>query len=166
MALDRLVSLLLRGAELAFAAIVAGVNGEFLHKSNADSWTLGRFIYTEVVAGIAIFFALIWLVPFSSTFVNWPVDIIISLCWWAAFGLLVDDLQGGACGGVFSWGNIALRGDPCGKFKAVIAFTFLSAILWLVSALVGFFWTRRRERLAVRAESAHRRRRWYRHSYV
>lgn len=90
MALDRLVSLLLRAAELAFAAIVAGVNGEFLHKSNADSWTLGRFIYTEVVAGIAIFLALIWLVPFSSTFVNWPVDIIISLCWWAAFGLLVD----------------------------------------------------------------------------
>ena len=90
MALDRLLSLLLRAAELGFGAIVAGVNGEFLDTSSADSWTLGRYIYAEVVAGIAIFFSLIWLIPFSSTFTHWPLDIIISLCWWAVFGLLVD----------------------------------------------------------------------------
>ena len=91
MALDRLASLLLRAAELAFGAIVAGVNGEFLDKnSGVDSWTIGRYIYAEVVAGIAIFFSLIWLIPFSSTFLHWPIDIIISLCWWAVFGLLVD----------------------------------------------------------------------------
>jgi fatty acid desaturase len=90
MALDRIVSLVLRAAELAFAAIVAGINGEFLHKSNADSWALGRNIYTEVVAALAIFFALIWLVPFSATFTHWPLDILISILWWVAFGLLVD----------------------------------------------------------------------------
>lgn len=90
MALDRIVSLVLRVAELAFAAIVAGVNGEFLHESRADSWTLGRSIYAEVVAGISIFLALIWLIPFSSTFIHWPIDLVISICWWAVFGLLVD----------------------------------------------------------------------------
>ncbi|KAL6866225.1 hypothetical protein ACO1O0_002332 [Amphichorda felina] len=167
MALDRLLSLLLRAAELGFGAIVAGVNGEFLDTSSADSWTLGRYIYAEVVAGIAIFFSLIWLIPFSSTFTHWPLDIIISLCWWAVFGLLVDDLDGSACGGVFYWGNVSLRGDPCGKFKTVIAFSFLSAVLWLVSALIGYFWTSRREHRAARAEVAHsRRRRWHRRSYV
>ena len=51
--------------------------------------------------------------------------------------------------------------------KAVVAFSFLSALLWLVSALIGFFWTHRREHRAARAEVAHsRRRRWYRRSYV
>jgi preprotein translocase subunit SecG len=167
MALDRIVSLVLRAAELAFAAIVAGINGEFLHKSNADSWALGRNIYTEVVAALAIFFALIWLVPFSATFTHWPLDILISILWWVAFGLLVDDLEKTTCGGVFAWGNVSFRGDPCGKAKAVVAFTFLSAVLWLVSAIVGFFWLRRRERTVARAEAAHsRRHRWYRRSHV
>lgn len=90
MALERIVSMVLRAAELVFASIVAGVNGEYLHKSNASSWTLGRFIYTEVVAGIAIFLAILRLFPFASGFISWPVDIFISILWWVAFGLLVD----------------------------------------------------------------------------
>lgn len=91
MGLERIVVFAIRLAELAFAAVVAGVNGEFLHNSKGvDSWTIGRQIYAEVVAGISIFFALIWLIPTSHTLTNWPLDVVISLCWWAAFGLLVD----------------------------------------------------------------------------
>ena len=91
MALDRIVSLVLRTAELVFAAIVAGVTGDYLHMSQgASAWSLGRFIYAEVVAGVSIFLALIWLFPFSSTFTHWPVDIFVSLLWWAVFGLLVN----------------------------------------------------------------------------
>ncbi|KAL3960786.1 hypothetical protein ACCO45_005903 [Purpureocillium lilacinum] len=183
MALDRIVSMVLRAAELAFAAIVAGVTGEYLHKSNASSWDLGRFIYTEVVAALSIFFALIWLVPFSSTFIHWPVDLFMSVLWWASFGLLVDvsprslppppdslltgiQLVGSSCGAVFNWDNVSPRGDQCGKFKADIAFAFLSAVLWLVSALIGLFWVRRRERVAARADAYHRHHRWYRRSRV
>ncbi|KAJ3516641.1 hypothetical protein NM208_g14816 [Fusarium decemcellulare] len=73
MALDRIVSLVLRAAELVFACIVAGVNGEYLHKTDgASAWTLGRFIYTEVVAALGILFSLLLLIPFSSTFIHWP----------------------------------------------------------------------------------------------
>lgn len=90
MALDRLVSMGLRASELVFAAIVAGVTGDYLHHTHAGAWHLGRFIYTEVVAGLSIFLALLWLIPFSSTFVHWPVDIFISVLWWVVFGLLVD----------------------------------------------------------------------------
>lgn len=91
MGLERIVVFTLRLAELAFGAIVAGINGKFLHDSEGvDSWTIGRFIYAEVVAGISLFFALIWLIPFSSSLTNWPLDIFISLNWWAVFGLLVD----------------------------------------------------------------------------
>ncbi|PHH64138.1 hypothetical protein CDD81_5013 [Ophiocordyceps australis] len=144
-ALDRIFSLILRAAELAFAAIVAGVTGQYLHHSNASAWALGRWIYTETVAGLSILLALIWLFPFSSTFTHWPVDFFISVLWWAAFGLLVH-LIGSSCGAVFDWQNVSPRGDQCGKFKADIAFAFLSAILWLVSAIIGLFWTRRHER--------------------
>ncbi|EFZ01680.1 membrane-associating domain protein [Metarhizium robertsii] len=164
MALDRLVSLILRSAELVFAAIVAGVTGDYLHKSHASAWDQGRFIYTVVVAGISIFLALIWLFPFSSTFTHWPVDIFISILWWVAFGLLAN-LLGSSCGAWFNWDNVSPRGDQCGRFKANLAFSFLSAILWLASALIGIFWMRKQERRA-RAETAPHRRRWYRRSHV
>lgn len=164
MALDRILSFVLRLAELVFAAIVAGINGEYLHATqNADSWSQARFIYTEVVAGLAIFLSIIWLFPFSSTFIHWPVDLLISICWFVAFGLIVN-LLGDSCGYIFNWSNVSPGGDPCGKWKAVIAFCFLSAICWLVSALIGLFW--------VRGHTAHthttgtapvsHRRRWYR----
>ncbi|ETS81346.1 hypothetical protein PFICI_06348 [Pestalotiopsis fici W106-1] len=147
MILTDLFAMILRLAELVFAAIVAGINGAYLHSvHNTSSWSQGRFIYTEVVAGLAIFLALIWLLPFSGSFVHWPVDIFISILWFVAFGLIVN-LLGGSCGGAFNWDNIALRGnDQCGKWKAVIAFAFLSAICWLVSAIVGIIWVRDHER--------------------
>jgi len=170
MALDRIVSLVLRVAELVFAAIVVGVTGDYIHTTDnyETSWDLGRFIYTEVVAALAILLAILRLFPFASHFFTWPVDLFVSACWWASFGLLVD-LIGNTCGGVFNWSNLAPLGDVCGKFKADIAFAFLSALCWLVSALVGFFWVRSEERRAARVDAAHSRhhhRRWYRRSHV
>lgn len=89
MAIDRIFSMMLRGSELVFAAVIAGVNGQYLYRSKASTLFLSRFIYTEVVAGISILLALIWLIPFSGTFTHWPVDILISVLWWASFGALV-----------------------------------------------------------------------------
>ncbi len=63
-----------------------------------------------------------------------PVDIIISLAWFAAFGVLVDTIRQLPCGSIWSW---HFRGDQtCGRWKAAEAFSFLSAILWLVSGIV------------------------------
>ncbi len=89
-----LLSIILRLAEMAFAAIVAGINGHYLHTlHNADSKPLWRFIYTEVVAGISILLAIVWLIPFSGSFIHWPADFIISVTWFVAFGVLVDWLD-------------------------------------------------------------------------
>lgn len=91
MILTDLASIILRLAELIFAAIIAGVNGAYLHAvQDSSSWDQARFIYTEVVAGLAIFLALLWLFPFSGSFVHWPVDLLISICWFIAFGLIVN----------------------------------------------------------------------------
>ncbi|TQS32806.1 hypothetical protein Golomagni_06868 [Golovinomyces magnicellulatus] len=159
MALARFVSIGLRTAELVFACIVAGVTGDYLHKSNASSMSLWRFIYTVTVAALSILLALLWLIPFSSTFVHWPVDIFISILWWISFGVLVNFI-GDNCGAVFNWSNVHPRGDQCGKFKADIAFAFLSALLWLVSALVGLLWLKKREKRVVKEHHGHRR--WHR----
>lgn len=189
-----LASVVLRIAEVGFATIVAAVNGKYLHDISdfRTHWQEARFIYTEVVAGLALVLALVWLIPFSGSFTHWPVDLFISVCWFAAFGVLVNvssilrhshipsptpcpsfqtgrmiltsirrEIQylneTGSCGYVFSW-DVTLRGDnPCGKFKAVIAFSFLSAICWLVSAFIGLIWVRDHEH-------RYRRRAFYRSS--
>ncbi|PFH62598.1 hypothetical protein XA68_12850 [Ophiocordyceps unilateralis] len=148
-ALDRIVSLILRAAEIAFAVIVAAVTGYYLHNNSGSAWSLARFIYTEVVAGISILLGLLWLLPFASTFSHWPADIFISLLWWASFALLVN-LVGTSCGAIFDWQNVSPTGDECGRVKADIAFAFLSAVVWLASALVGLFWTGRHERRSMR----------------
>lgn len=139
MALPELLSILLRLAELVFAAIVAGLTGAYLHAARgASSLSLARFIYVEVVAALSIFFALVWLLPFSGGFISWPADLFFSVLWFVAFGLLVDWL-GGSCGGVFEWEGIGFGGgaDGCTRLKADLAFVFLGGVVWLVSALLG-----------------------------
>lgn len=179
MAIDRIVQMIFRAAELAFAAIVTGITGAYLHAhDNASSWDNGRFIYTIVVSSISMVLALVWLLPFSGSFVHWPMDIFISILWFVSFGLLVNvshppytnyhmqilteafQLIGDGCGPVFDWSNVSPRGDDCGRHKANIAFTFLSAIVWLASALIGLFWVRRRTAVADNRPAVHRRR-WY-----
>ncbi|KAJ5241015.1 uncharacterized protein N7469_002606 [Penicillium citrinum] len=142
--ISRLVSIPLRISEIAFGAVVAGVIGHFLKTyDEIQPWPQGRWIYTEVVAGISILFGLLWLIPFSSGFFSWPLDVLISFAWFAAFGLLVDTINNLPCGGIFDW-NFFHRSNVCTRSKAAEAFAFLSAIVWLVSALVGIWFTFRK----------------------
>jgi hypothetical protein len=163
MILTDLFSMILRLAELAFAAIVAGLTGNYLHSVEGSStWDQGRFIYTEVVAGLSIILSIIWLFPFSGSFIHWPADLLISVMWWVSFGLMVNWLNG-TCGYVFDWQGISFHGtDTCAEWKADIAFAFLSALCWLVSALVGIYWVHRHTTPAATTASGYRRRRWYR----
>jgi len=160
MILADLFSVLLRLAELAFVAIVAGLTGAYLQwVSDASTWDQGRFIYTEVVAGLAMILAIIWLFPFSGSFIHYPVDFLICILWFIAFGLIVNWLDGG-CGYIFNWDGASFTGtNSCGEWKANIAFCFLSAIVWLVSAILGVYWVHRHD---APAASSTRRRRWYR----
>ncbi|KAJ5794917.1 hypothetical protein N7457_001516 [Penicillium paradoxum] len=157
--ISRLASIVLRVAEIGFAAVVAGIIGHYLAQldnSNADIdwWPQSRWIYTEVIAGLSILLGLIWLIPFSSGFFSWPFDIVISLAWFAAFGVLVDTIHKLPCGSIWSW---QFRGnDTCGRWKAAEAFSFLSAIVWLVSGIVGIWFTFRVRRS--NTDAVHRRR--------
>ncbi|KAJ5317515.1 hypothetical protein PENANT_c036G01141 [Penicillium antarcticum] len=158
--ISRLVSIILRVAEIAFAAVVAGIIGHYLagvdnSSNDVDWWPQSRWIYTEVIAGLSILLGLIWLIPFSSGFFSWPLDILISFAWFAAFGVLVDTLRHLPCGSIWSW---HFRGQQmCGRWKAAEAFSFLSAIIWLVSGIVGIWFT---FRVRPSTTDGTRRRRW------
>jgi len=162
MILTDLFSMILRLAELVFAAIVAGVTGAYLHSvQNSSTWDQGRFIYTEVVAGLSIILSIVWLFPFSGSFVHYPADFLISIMWFVAFGLLVNWLNG-SCGYIFDWADVGFQGaNSCPAWKADIAFMFLSAICWLVSAIIGIYWVHRHRRTTTAAPVTTRRR-WYR----
>lgn len=77
----------LRVAELAFAIMVMGISGDWLARND---WAFKRFIYTMTVSAVASLLAVLWLFPFSETFVHWPGDTFISILWWVAFGLLAN----------------------------------------------------------------------------
>lgn len=153
-----ILSIILHFAELCFAAIVAGLTGRYLHAvRHTSAWDRSRFIYTEVVAALSIVFSIIWLFPFSGSFLHYPVNLILSVLWFVSFGLIVSWLNG-LCGYVFNWNGISFRGtNNCATWKADEAFTFLSAICWLASGLLGAYWVHRRRRTADAT-----RRGWYR----
>lgn len=162
--ITRIVSLALRVGELIFATVVAGLIGSYLHDfDKKNAWPKKRFVYTEVIAGVSILLSLLWLLPFASSIFGWPMDLILAAAWFAAFALLVDSLHGQDCGRTFNWSGITNSG-LCNRWKAAEAFSFLSAIFWLVSAIIGL-WAMakaRRERDAATGDVDKNRGRWYR----
>ncbi|KIW99855.1 uncharacterized protein Z518_10783 [Rhinocladiella mackenziei CBS 650.93] len=150
--ISRILSMGLRVAELAFAGVVAGIVGSYLHDYQTGSgWPLARFIYVEVIAGVSLLFGLLWLLPFASSFFHWPVDLLLSFAWFASFGVLVDYIDGTDCDeDTFDWSGIT-EGGFCGRWKAAEAFSFLSAIVWILSAMVGIWFIRRDRRKATPA---------------
>jgi len=116
--ISRLVSMVLRFAELVCACVVAGIIGSYLdHYGEANAWPEARFIYTETIAGLSILLSLIWLFPFAGGFLHWPMDIVISAAWFAAFGLLVNALSRNGCGSsAFSWSGIT-QGGVCNRWR-------------------------------------------------
>ncbi|KAL2219976.1 hypothetical protein M432DRAFT_638130 [Thermoascus aurantiacus ATCC 26904] len=140
---SRIFSIILRIGELVFGAVVAGIIGHYLDLyDNFNAWPEGRWIYTEIVAGLSILLALLFLIPISAGFYSWPIDIILSLAWFAAFGLLVDMVHRLRCGSIWDWAFVRHSGT-CARFKAAEAFSFLSAIFWLFSGILGLYFVNR-----------------------
>ena len=168
MVVANLASMVLRLAELAFAAIVAGLTGKYLHATKgATAWQQGRFIYTEVGRPVNE----------RSGKGKQPDDgendgqashdlgvdeRLLRVCFVCRI-LIGHHILTDFDSAVFDWSNVGFNGAAsCSELKASLAFSFLSAILWLVSALLGLYWVRKHTRTAAPAATTYRRRRWYR----
>ncbi|MCJ1321080.1 hypothetical protein MMC15_006422 [Xylographa vitiligo] len=132
----RFLSIPFRIGELAFAATVAGLAGYYLQRLKApDTWPEPRFIYMEVIAGLSMLSAIMWL-PFSWARISYPLEICLLFAWLVTLGLLVNYIGPLNCGSIWDWGQIT-TGSTCSQWKAAIAFSLLSAVCWLFTAIMG-----------------------------
>lgn len=83
------LSVCLRVGELASSVIVLGIVGRFLWLvSDANVYSDARLVYTIVVASISTVASLIFMIPFTFSFLAFPFDFALFVCWLVAFCLL------------------------------------------------------------------------------
>jgi hypothetical protein len=145
MIISRLMSMILRFAQFACAAVVLVLSSYLLHhihgqhhehyqldKQYTDSY--GRLIYGVIIAIVSVFASILWLLPTTSHVVNVIGDLLFCGAWWAVFGLLQEWYDGVmSCGSIWAWNAMIVRNGLCSKWNAAQAFSFLSAVLWFAS---------------------------------
>ncbi|KAF2703915.1 hypothetical protein K504DRAFT_485401 [Pleomassaria siparia CBS 279.74] len=162
MAIARITSILLRFSQFVCAAVVLGLVAHFLNlRHEYGIGPLGRSIYTIVIASLSVLFSLVWLIPTTASMLHYPFDLLMSAAWFAAFGVLVDWVHRISCGGIWYWGNISFRGDQCGQWKAAQAFSFMSAIFWFASFILGIIVYHRLSKRVVATDGTRRNRSWH-----
>jgi Membrane-associating domain len=136
MILSRLISLGLRFAEFVCGAVVLGLDANFLHIHHKTNYgPFGREVYVIVLSVLSVLLSLFWMFPTISAMLHVPADLILSIGWFAAFGVLVNWLHTSGCGSWFTWGGIT-KGGTCHQWQAAEAFSFLNAIFWAASAII------------------------------
>lgn len=70
-----------------------------------------------VVSALGIVFSLLFLLPFASSFLHYPADLILFILYIVAFALLVNYIGPMNCGSVWDWHGITGK-SACSKFKA------------------------------------------------
>ncbi|KAF9698822.1 hypothetical protein EKO04_003156 [Ascochyta lentis] len=168
MQVSRIISIALRFAQFVSAAIVLGLTAYFLHQREAHNiGPMSRLIYSIIIAAISLWLALLWMILPHSTIVHFVTDLLFCAAWFAVFGLLQDyyddQLQ---CGSPWAWGNIRLTNNYCGQWNAAQAFSFLAAVFWFASFIVGILSWSKRDRTPVTTDNAPARRGFFRRSAV
>ena len=116
-------------------ATVAGLVGYYLQRLTApNTWPEPRFIYMEAIAGLSMISAIIWL-PFSWTRISYPLEACFLFAWLVTLGLLVNYVGPLSCGSIWDWAEIT-TGSTCSQWKATTAFSLLSAVCWLFTAIM------------------------------
>ncbi|ELR03432.1 hypothetical protein VC83_07205 [Pseudogymnoascus destructans] len=167
---SRAASVVFRLMQLISAAIVAGLLGRYLHNVHeGGGFNNRRIIYAISIAGIAIFFSLLFMLPLKYQFYAFPFDFIMFILWMVAFGLLVN-LGSSGCNSSWyrtswswAWGRWyrqtagtfnRFTGAGCSSWRATLAFSFIGGIFWLLSFLLGlYFLTKHRSRREVHEEA-------------
>ncbi|KAH7319623.1 hypothetical protein B0I35DRAFT_429426 [Stachybotrys elegans] len=153
----KFLSVILRVCEIGCGAIVMGILGHFTYilgdyNAHAD----GRIVYAMVVAGLAIIYSFLLVLPFNVLFKAFPIDFILFVMWLIAFALLAN--RAGTCSGDWYWSywfrywniydnfwddwyeyNEYPGGSGCGFWRTVLAFSFIGMVLHLLSGILGAY---------------------------
>lgn len=150
-ALSRAIAIALRFAQFVSSTIVLGLTAYFLHKyDESHIGPFSRLVYVVVVAALSTWISLLWMVLPTATSVHFVSDLIFCASWFAAFGLLQDYYDDQIeCGSTWKWGDIDVTNNYCGQWNAAQAFSFLAAVFWFVSFIVGILaWSNARATVA------------------
>ena len=86
---SQITSVLFRSSELICAAVVVGILGDYLnHTSLAHVGTSNDIVYTVVIGGLSLFFALLMIFPWKYQFYAFILDFLMFIMWMVSFGLL------------------------------------------------------------------------------
>jgi hypothetical protein len=155
---SKVTCVILRLGELISSVIILGILGHFLWVvSDANVYSDARIVYTTVIASISTFLSVLLILPFTYSFLAFPVDFIVAILWLVAFCLL-EALTGiNTCNAFwywhywgFYWGGfwrtpIVVAGPSdigwsgCSSWKTVLAFSFIQAFLFACSAILGTY---------------------------
>ncbi|KAH7338514.1 hypothetical protein BKA66DRAFT_479752 [Pyrenochaeta sp. MPI-SDFR-AT-0127] len=154
----KVFSVILRLSELCSSAIVVALLGRFFYLLHLapDRSIEGRLIYAEVISCLEIIASILLLIPLKYSFYAWPLDAIFFVCSIVAFGLLAD--LNSSCSSYwywnywgFYWGRFwtvapraiitssVVGSAGCRTWRATLAFLFMGAMAWLLSAILGVF---------------------------
>ncbi|KAK4196238.1 hypothetical protein QBC40DRAFT_287591 [Triangularia verruculosa] len=147
--------IILRLFQVICSAIVLGLTARFLALvSQAGVSADGRIIYAIVTASISILFADFFVFPsrIKYAYLACPMDAILFVMWIVVFGLLTSRTGSAMCNASWYWNywgyywgewwrvpdlTVSDRGyGGCASWRAVLAFSFLAAIAFLVSAFL------------------------------
>ncbi|KAF3939718.1 hypothetical protein ABW19_dt0207600 [Dactylella cylindrospora] len=139
--IPRILSVIFRIAQLFSTVIVTGIAGHYLN--TADNYKIrpeGRFIYTTVISSTSLVYSFLCIIFWRYTV--FPADLFLFVANLIAFGVVVNWILGMGCPGwdvklqVGTW----LSGRPkdqCPRWAALETFTFVSSILFLISACMA-----------------------------
>ncbi|KAK0649884.1 hypothetical protein B0T16DRAFT_428431 [Cercophora newfieldiana] len=150
-------NVILRIWELVCSAVVLGIVAKFINLViRAGGQNDSRLIYTLIVASISTLYSLLFMPPFLYTFLAFPADFILFVMWLIAFCLLVTRVATNTCNALwyssywgYYWGdpwvwtpeigwnatNVGYAG--CSQWRAVLAFSFMASITFLISSILG-----------------------------
>jgi hypothetical protein len=153
MIISRVISFVLRFFEVVTAIVSSSITLNYnLRKltpqivSTSAGWFLyvrhihsvgpeGRLTFSLVVGIESLILSLLWLLPFTSTFLHYPLDFINAFGYFTAFGILQDWMHPRGCGQIFQWNGEYHMGS-CIDWRVQEAFFFIGGVLWLLSAFL------------------------------
>ncbi|PUU74370.1 hypothetical protein B9Z19DRAFT_455965 [Tuber borchii] len=124
--------LFIRIFQILISVGVAGTYGRDLHSNTQNHQSAdSRWIFAEVVAGISIILAFVYMLPFVRSFRTFYLDGVVFLLWvilLGIFGVLFDGVDCGKGSSVNS---------KCRRMKAGVIEDAIGMVLWLFTFVGG-----------------------------
>ncbi|KAK3080824.1 hypothetical protein LTS18_012794 [Coniosporium uncinatum] len=133
------IGMALRLFEFASSCIVLGIMAYFIHRQRQyNAAPRGRTIYTLIVSIFGLLVSLIALAPAFHFKPVYPLDLLLSFAFFAAFGATNHWVNERGCYAGFLWAGVS-RPNRCRKWTAAESFCFIAGFFFLCKAILSIY---------------------------